>query len=203
MVVFLQGAPNKKLYRHYTIKTVSGQDDFASMEEVLDRRFRRWQSANEKAREPGGKLDQAFGLLPDLLIVDGGKGQLGRAAEVLEKYGLLHEVPLVGLAKGHEEIYRLSEKDPVILPRRSEGIYLLQRIRDEAHRFALRQHRTQRRRQGLASKLDAISGIGPARRKALIKAFGDLEGIRKAEVEELIAIPGVTRSLAERVKAEL
>jgi excinuclease ABC subunit C len=203
MVVFSQGAPNKKLYRRYTIKTVSGQDDFASMEEVLNRRFRRWHSSNEKAREPGGKLDQAFGLLPDLLIVDGGKGQLGRAAKVLEKYDLLQKVPLVGLAKGHEEIYRLGKTDPVILPRRSEGIYLLQRIRDEAHRFALRQHRTQRGRQGLASRLDDISGIGPARRKALIRAFGDLDGIRQAEIEELIAIPGVTRSLAERVKAEL
>ncbi|HEY42770.1 MAG TPA: excinuclease ABC subunit UvrC [Anaerolineae bacterium] len=203
MVVFSQGAPNKKLYRKYTIKTVSGQDDFASMEELLDRRFRRWQSSNEKAREPGGKLDQAFGLVPDLLIVDGGKGQLGRAAKVLDKYGLVEEVPLVGLAKGHEELYLLGELDPVILPRQSEGIYLLQRIRDEAHRFALKQHRTQRRHTGLASRLDSILGIGPARRKALLRTFGDLEGIRHAGVEELMAIPGVTKSLAERIKAEL
>jgi excinuclease ABC subunit C len=203
MVVFSQGAPDKKLYRKYTIKTVSGQDDFASMEELLNRRFRRWQSSNEKAREPGGKLDQAFGFLPDLLIVDGGKGQLGRAAKVLDTYGLVEEVPLVGLAKGHEELYQLGEPDPVILPRRSEGIYLLQRIRDEAHRFALKQHRTQRRQTGLVSRLDSISGIGPARRKALLRTFGDLEGIRQAGIEELMAIPGVTKSLAERIKAEL
>lgn len=203
MVIFSQGAPNKKLYRKYTIKTVTGQDDFASMEELLNRRFRRWQSSNEKASEPGGKLDQAFGLLPDLLIVDGGKGQLGRAAKVLDKYGLVEEVPLAGLAKGHEELYLLGELDPVILPRQSEGIYLLQRIRDEAHRFALRQHRTQRRHKSLASRLDSISGIGPARRKSLLRTFGDLEGIRQAKVEELMAIPGVTKSLAERVKAEL
>ena len=203
MVVFVQGAPNKSMYRRFTIKTVRGQDDFASMEEVLDRRFRRWQTANEQSKVPGGKLDQAFGLLPDLLIVDGGKGQLGRAMQVLEAYGLVGKVPLVGLAKSHEELYRVNEPDPVILPRRSEGLYLVQRIRDEAHRFALKQHHTQRRRQGLASRLDSISGIGPARRKALLRVFGDLEGIRQAKVEDLMAIPGVTRTLAERVKSEL
>jgi excinuclease ABC subunit C len=203
MVVFSQGVPDKKLYRKYTIKTVTGQDDFASMEELLNRRFRRWRSSNEKAKEPGGKLDQAFGLLPDLLIVDGGKGQLGRAAKVLDTYGVVEEVPLVGLAKGHEELYQHGDIDPVILPRQSEGIYLLQRIRDEAHRFALRQHRTQRRKKSLASRLDSIPGIGPARRKALLRTFGDLEGIRQAKVEELMAIPGVTKSLAERVKAEV
>ena len=123
--------------------------------------------------------------------------------QVLEAYGLVGKVPLVGLAKSHEELYRVNEPDPVILPRRSEGLYLVQRIRDEAHRFALKQHHTQRRRQGLASRLDSISGIGPARRKALLRVFGDLEGIRQAKVEDLMAIPGVTRTLAERVKSEL
>ncbi len=105
MVVFEQGAPNKKLYRKFTIKSVRGQDDFASMEEVLDRRFHRWSLAGEEARKPGGKLDAAFGRLPDLLIVDGGKGQLGRAVQVLEKHGLSGRVRLAGLAKGHEELY--------------------------------------------------------------------------------------------------
>lgn len=203
MVVFEQGAPSKRLYRKFSIKTVSGQDDFASMQEVLSRRFRRWKVSNEEAEKPGGKTDPAFGLLPDLLIVDGGKGQLGRAIQVLEEHGLEQKIPVVGLAKGHEELYRVGKRDPVILPRRSEGLYLVQRIRDEAHRFALKQHRSQRRRVGLASQLDKIPGIGPQRRKALIRVFGDLEGIRRAQVEDLMAIPGINRGLAERVKAEL
>jgi excinuclease ABC subunit C len=203
MVVFIQGAPAKSMYRKFTIKTVDGQDDFASMEEVLKRRFRRWQTANEHAQEVGVKLDQAFGLLPDLLIVDGGKGQLSRAANVLGEYDLRDKVPIVGLAKSHEELYTMERPDPLILARRSEGLYLVQRIRDEAHRFAVKQHRTQRRRQSLASRLDSISGIGPSRRKALIKVFGDLDGVRQAKVKDLMAVPGVSRDLAERIKAEL
>lgn len=203
MVVFEQGAPSKSLYRRFTIRDVQGQDDFASMEEVLQRRFRRWKIANEQAEKPGGKLDKAFGILPDLLVVDGGKGQLGRAAQVLEDYGVRARVPIIGLAKRFEEIHALDRSKPLVLPRRSEGLYLLQRIRDEAHRFALRQHKTQRRRMGLASQLDQIDGIGPIRRKALLEAFGDLEGIRKAQAEELAAVPGISLNLAERVKAEL
>jgi excinuclease ABC subunit C len=203
MVVFEQGVPSKQLYRRFTIRTVQGQDDFASMEEVLSRRFRRWQISVEEAAKPGGKLDRAFGLLPDLLIVDGGKGQLARAARVLEDFELREKVPVVGLAKSHEELYIVDEPDPTILPRRSEGLYLVQRIRDEAHRFAVKQHRVQRRRSGLASQLDGIAGIGPARRKALIRAFGDIESIRKASVEDLAAVRGINRDLAERLKAEL
>lgn len=203
MVVFEQGAPAKRLYRKFTIKTVHGQDDFASMEEVLERRFRRWALAQEEAAKPGGKLDPAWGMLPDLLLVDGGKGQLGRALLVLERHELRGRVPVVGLAKGHEELYLPERADPVVLPRRSEALYLVQRIRDEAHRFALGQHRVQRARRGLASRLDSIPGIGPGRRKALIRAFGDVEAIRRARLEELMSIPGISRELAERVKAEL
>ncbi len=168
MVVFEQGAPNKKLYRKFTIKSVHGQDDFASMEEVLDRRFRRWALASEEARKPGGKLDAAFGRLPDLLIVDGGKGQLGKAVQVLERHGLLERVRVAGLAKGHEELYLPGRVESLALERRSEGLYLIQRIRDEAHRFALGQHRVRRARAGIASQLDAIAGVGPRRRKALL-----------------------------------
>jgi excinuclease ABC subunit C len=203
MVVFEQGAPSKSLYRKFNIRSVRGQDDFASMEEVLDRRFRRWRIANEEAHKPGGKVDKAFGILPDLLIVDGGKGQLSRAAKVLESYELTEEVPIVGLAKSHEEIFQVGKADPVILPRNSQGLFLVQRIRDEAHRFALQQHRTRRRSKGLASTLDAIEGIGPARRKALLDQFGSLERIRQAELEELAAVPGLSRKLAERVKTAL
>ena len=203
MVVFEQGSPSKKLYRKFTIKTVHGQDDFASMEEVLDRRLHRWTLAREEARKPGGKLDPAFGRLPDLLIVDGGKGQLGRAMQVLERHGLTEQVRLAGLAKGHEELYLPGRTDSLVLERRSEGLYLIQRIRDEAHRFALGQHRAQRTKAGIASQLDAIPGIGPQRRKALLRTFGDLDRIRSAALDDLMGIQGITRDLAERIKAEL
>jgi excinuclease ABC subunit C len=203
MVVFEQGAPNKQYYRKFTIKTVKGQDDFASMEEVLNRRFRRWELANEEAQIPGGKIDPAFGLLPNLLIVDGGKGQLSRAIQVFQHYDLEAKIPVVGLAKKHEELYLPDRRDPILLPRQSQALFLVQRIRDEAHRFALKQHRTRRKKKGLASVLDSIKGIGPARRKALLKSFGDIDSIREADIEQLVQVPGITRSLAERVKAEL
>jgi len=203
MVVFEQGVPVKRLYRKFTIKTVEGQDDFASMEEVLRRRFRRWQIAQEEKAKPGGKLDQAFGLLPDLVIVDGGKGQLGRAVSVLADHELIERVPVAGLAKGHEELYLPDRPDSVVLPRRSEGLFLLQRLRDEAHRFAVGQHRVQRRVSTLTSQLDSVPGIGPARRKALLTTFGDIDGLRRADVTDLTAVPGISQELAERVKAAL
>ncbi len=203
MVVFEQGTPSKRLYRKFTINSVQGQDDFASMEEILQRRFRRWHIAREKAAEPGGKLDPAFGRLPNLLIVDGGKGQVGRAQAVLCEHDLDAQVPVAGLAKSHEELYLPGERDPVVLPRRSQALYLVQRVRDEAHRFALSHHRTRRRKVGLASQLDAIEGIGPARRKTLIKAFGDVKAIREADVDAIAALPGISLELAKRVKAEL
>jgi excinuclease ABC subunit C len=202
MVVFEQGAPQRQLFRKFTIKTVRGQDDFASMEEVLSRRFRRWQTALAKAEQPGGRLDRAFGLLPDLLIVDGGQGQLSRAVGVLKEFGL-QGIPVMGLAKAFEEVFLPGQAGPIVLDRRSEGLHLLQRVRDEAHRFALSQHRTQRRRTGLASQLDAIDGIGPARRRALIRAFGDIEKIRQASLDQLIKVPGLSKELAQRLKAEL
>lgn len=203
MVVFEQGVPNKRLYRKFTIRSVKGQDDFASMEEVLQRRFRRWRLAQEERKKPGAKLDQAFGLLPDLLLVDGGRGQLNRALSVLEAFDLQTEVPVAGLAKAHEELFLPNNPDPVVLERRSPGLFLVQRLRDEAHRFAVGQHRSQRRRSTLTSKLDSVRGIGPARRKALLTTFGDIDGLRQAAVEELTAIPGISQRLAERVKAAL
>ncbi|MDO9122637.1 MAG: excinuclease ABC subunit UvrC, partial [Anaerolineaceae bacterium] len=177
MVVFEQGTPSKGMYRHFNIKTVIGPDDFASMEEVLTRRFKRWQAAQEK-QLVGAKLDPSFAVLPDLLMVDGGKGQLGRAVKVLESFGLSERVPLVGLAKQQEELFRPHIERSIILPRHSQGLYLIQRVRDEAHRFAITAHRKARGKVGIASRLDAIPGVGPKRRRALLEKFGDINSIR-------------------------
>ena len=202
MVVFEQGVPAKKLYRRFNIASVSGPDDFASMEEVLTRRFRRWQAAQEQTA-PGEKKDPSFAILPDLLIVDGGKGQLGRAVSVLEKFDLLGKVPVVGLAKQQEELFRPGVSQSLLLPRHSQGLYLVQRIRDEAHRFAITAHRTRRTKLGLASRLDAIDGIGPARRKALLMKFGSLDAILQASLDELTSIKGITPEIAMALKSQL
>jgi excinuclease ABC subunit C len=203
MVVFEQGVPSKKHYRHFNIRSVEGPDDFASMEEMLARRFQRWQSAKEADEIPGKKVDPSFALLPDLLIVDGGKGQLSRAVAVLEKFDLQGKVPVVGLAKQNEEIFVPGKPYPILLPRHSQGLYLMQRVRDEAHRFAITSHRKQRTRQGMASRLDKVPGIGPARRNALLKRFGSVSDILAASVEELTVVPGITPKLAEAIKAHL
>lgn len=203
MVVFERGVPTKKYYRRFNIRSVSGPDDFASMEEVLNRRFNRWRSAQELVAKPGGKVDQAFSLLPDLLLIDGGKGQLSRAAAVLEKYNLTDQIPVAGLAKQHEEIFLPQRSDPINLPERSQGLFLLQRVRDEAHRFAITTHRRQRAKSGLASRLDSIPGVGPARRKALLMKFGSIEKICSASVDDLSSIPGISESLAFNIKSQL
>ncbi len=204
MVVFEQGVPSKKHYRRFNIQSVSGPDDFASMEEVLSRRFKRWQTLHEQIRQaPGTRVDESFSRLPDLLIVDGGKGQLGRAISVLEQYGLTDEVPVVGLAKQQEELFLPGRSDSILLPRHSQGLYLIQRIRDEAHRFAITAHRNKRTKLGLASRLETIPGIGPARRKALLIQFGSIEAIKQASIEELTRVPGITPELAESIKTGL
>jgi excinuclease ABC subunit C len=200
--VFEQGVPQKKHYRRFNIRSVSGQDDFASMEEVLRRRFRRWSAAKEEITL-GKKVDQAFAMLPDLLIVDGGKGQLGRAVEVLEDFELMDKVAVAGLAKQNEELYLPGRSRPVILARRSQGLYLVQRIRDEAHRFAITAHRRRRTKLGLASRLEAVPGVGPARRQSLLKHFGTIEAIRQAELGELMSVPGITEQIAAALKDEL
>jgi excinuclease ABC subunit C len=202
MVVFEQGVPNKKLYRRFNIKTVVGPDDFASMEEVLTRRFRRWDATHSEVF-PGQKTDPAFALLPDLLIVDGGKGQLGRAIKVLDQFGLGGKVPLAGQAKQQEELFLPDREHALMLPRHSQGLYLIQRIRDEAHRFAITAHRARRSKLGLASLLDAVPGIGPTRRKALLDRFGSLDNIRQANIEELVAVPGINEEIATALKTQL
>ncbi len=198
MVVFEQGVPNKKHYRRFNIQSVCGPDDFASMEEVLDRRFKRWQSTREQA-QVGEKRDESFSVLPDLLIVDGGKGQLSRAVQVLENHGLLDKVPVAGLAKQQEELFVPGRSLSLMLPRHSQGLYLLQRIRDEAHRFAITAHRARRTKIGMASQLDAIPGIGPSRRKALLGKFGSIDKIRGATVKELSEVPGINEDLARSI----
>jgi len=202
MVVFEQGTPSRGMYRHFNIKSVTGPDDFSSMEEVLTRRFKRWQSAQE-SQQVGAKPDPSFSVLPDLLIVDGGKGQLGRAVKVLAQFELSEKVPVMGLAKQQEEIFRPDAGDAIILPKHSQGLYLIQRVRDEAHRFAITAHRKARGKIGIASRLDAIPGIGPKRRKALLEKFGDIEGIKQAQVEALMEIPGITEGIARELKAGL
>ena len=203
MVVFTQGVPDKKLYRKFNIESVIGApDDFASMEEMLTRRFRRWRASQEaEAAGPGSQPDASFSFLPDLIIIDGGKGQLGRAVQVLEKFELLDKVPVVGLAKREEEIFFPNKSDSLLLPRHSQGLYLVQRIRDEAHRYGITAHRKKRQKIGMASQLDSIPGIGPARRKALLKHFGSVDKIREASIEDLKVI--VPEDTAQSIKAHL
>jgi excinuclease ABC subunit C len=203
MVVFEQGVPKKAMYRRFNIRTVVGPDDFASMEEVLTRRFHRWQASQEAGNRVGKKPDLAFSLLPDLLLVDGGKGQLSRAVKVLQDFNLLDRVPVAGLAKGEEELFIPGKFGSTYLERHSQGLYLIQRIRDEAHRFAITAHRKRREKQGLASRLDVIPGVGPARRKALLQKFGSIEGIKDAPPEEIAEIKGITLEMAQSIKVQL
>ncbi|NLG48690.1 MAG: excinuclease ABC subunit UvrC [Chloroflexi bacterium] len=196
MVVFTQGAPSKQDYRRFRVRTVEGPDDFASMGEVLRRRFQHARDAKDQ-RAVDGK-ENRWAIMPDLVIVDGGKGQLGAAMEAMRETGV-QDIPVAGLAKENEEIFLPHRSRPVILPRNSEGLYLLQRIRDEAHRFAITYHRNLRGKESVQSILDDIPGIGPRRRSALLKAFGSVDAIRQATVEQLAEVPGMNRTLAEAV----
>ncbi len=210
MVVFVQGAPLKKDYRRFNVKTVTN-DDYGAMKEVLSRRFQRYidskvgdrEDSTEALAQVGKKVDNSFAILPDLLIVDGGKGQLAMAIEVLKEFDLGHIVPVVGLAKREEEIFKPGETRSVMLPRRAEGFYLVQRVRDEAHRFANTGHRQRRAKAGVASILDSIPGVGPKRRKKLLARFGSLEGLRQATMEEIATVPGIPSHVAAAIKAGL
>jgi excinuclease ABC subunit C len=203
LVVFVKGVARKSDYRRFQIRTVAGSDDYASMREMLRRRFRRVGDAELHAADALGTKKSSWDLLPDLLMVDGGKGQLGVALEVLDEFGLREVVPAIGLAKQEEEVFVPGRSEPLRLPRSSEGLYLLQRIRDEAHRFAVSYHRQVRGRQTVISQLDGVPGIGARRRSALLRQFGSVEAIRAASVEELAAVPGMTRKAAEALKENL
>lgn len=210
MVVLAKGAPRKSDYRRFKIRTVEGADDYAMMQEVLRRRFRRLVARKEKKVSPTTKAEgphaapkaDAWTILPDLVIVDGGKGQLNAALEIMQELGVDH-IPVIGLAKQKEEIFKPGEPDPIVLPRDSQALFLVQRARDEAHRFALSYHRRLRRKQGVSSVLEEVPGIGPKRRQALLRTFGSVDEVRKASLEELLAVPGMTRPAAENLKAYL
>ena len=195
MVVFEDAKPKKSDYRKFAIKTVEGANDFASMNEVIGRRFKRLQA-------PDATGSAGWSAWPDLIIIDGGKGQLGAALAALHELKL-DNIPTVGLAKQNEELYLPDHKDPVMLPRDAQALYLVQRVRDEAHRFALTYHRQKRAAAGLRSSLDTIPGIGPKRKKALLTHFGSVKRIREASADEIAATPGMSRDVAERIKAAL
>jgi excinuclease ABC subunit C len=187
MVVFEDGLPRRGDYRKFEIKGVPGQDDFASMEEVLRRRFARLQA--EPAPRDGRKRSGRFAYPPSLVVVDGGRGQLGVAMNVLTDMGL--DIPAIGLAKRLEEIYLPGQPEPLQVPRSSEALFVLQHLRDEAHRFAITYHRTKRAKRAIRSVLDDIPGVGPARKKALLKQFGSVARLRAASPVEIGATPGV------------
>ncbi len=209
MVVFEDGLPRKSDYRRFAIRGVAGQDDVASVAEVVRRRFTRYLAERAEATDiefgPSGTANderKAFRYPPQLLLIDGGKPQVAAAEQALRDLGI-DDIAVAGLAKRLEEVWVPDQDDPVILSRRSQGLYLLQRIRDEAHRFAIAYHRQKRSRRLSASVVEDIPGVGPNRRKALMRAFGSLTRLRKATVEELAAVPGISADLAEAIHQHL
>lgn len=219
MVVFEDGLARKSEYRRFQIKGFEGQDDVRSMHEVISRRFRRYLQEREQTGEwavpeepdedqPGDGprtedgRPKRFAYPPQLLVVDGGQPQVAAARRALDELGI-DDVALCGLAKRLEEVWLPGEDDPVVLPRSSEGLYLLQRVRDEAHRFAIGYQRAKRSKRLTAGELDSVPGLGETRRQALLKHFGSLKKLRAATVDELCAVPGIGRRTAETVAAAL
>ena len=197
-VVMVDGKAANREYRHYRIKTVEGANDFASMYEVITRRLSHGldelAERREKGLDPqGGK----FSWLPDLILVDGGRGQLAAAREAMLAQGL--DIPMVGLAKRIEEIVLPDEEESILLDRHSPALHVLQRVRDESHRFAIIHHRTLRARASISSRLDGIPGVGEKRKKAILKHFKTVEALRAASLEEIEAVPGLPESVAGAV----
>ena len=195
MVVFDKGKPKPSHYRRFRIKTVSGVDDYAMLQEVLRRRFKHLKISDASAPD-------TWTILPDLVLIDGGKGQLNAALSVMHEVGA-GSVPTASLAKENEEIFVPQEAKPIILPRSSPGLQLLQRLRDEAHRFALGYHQKVRKRESFTSALDTIPGVGPKRKRTLLKQFGSVPAIKEASLEELAMTRGMTKSLARKIKEYL
>jgi len=200
MVVFEDGRPRNDHYRHFKIKFVPGPNDFAMLQEVLRRRLERLESAQR--REDADIVgDRSFTSRPDLILIDGGKGQLSAALEVLESVGYA-DIPTFALAKEREEIFAPGRAEPIVQEKNSPGMFLVQRIRDEAHRFAITHHRKVRSKKALTSPLDSVEGIGPTRKRALLRHFGSVQAIREAPVEDIVAL-GVPERLARRLKETL
>jgi excinuclease ABC subunit C len=197
MVVFDKGKPKPSHYRRFRIKTVSGADDYAMLQEVLGRRFKRSNLKSSDASTPN-----AWEVLPDLILIDGGKGQLNAILSVTHELGAGF-VPTASLAKENEEVFIPEQTEAIRLPYSSPGLQLLQRVRDEAHRFALGYHQKIRQKETFASALDTIPGIGPHRKHALLKQFGSVQAIREASTEELAATRGMSQSAARTIKEYL
>ncbi|MCS7207175.1 MAG: excinuclease ABC subunit UvrC [Dehalococcoidia bacterium] len=209
MVVFVHGKPHRAHYRRFKVRTVQGIDDYAMLREVLRRRFTRLAEAYRKAPHlfaPGNTPpdQEAWGIVPDLVVVDGGKGHLSVAQEVFLALGLSTDfIPLAALAKEREELFVPHAPEPILLPRGSQGLFLVQRLRDEAHRFAVSYHQRLRSKRQTSSVLDTVPGIGPKRKRLLLRTFGSLKAIKDAPVERIAALPGMTWALAQRLKESL
>jgi len=211
LVVFEDGIPRKSEYRRFALREAATQGDVASIAEVVRRRFSRYLKENTEdtavdpdrpGLDPETGRPRKFAYAPNLLVVDGAGPQATAAADVLSELGIT-DLAVVGLAKRLEEVWLPGDPDPVILPRTSDALYLLQRLRDEAHRFAIRYHREKRSKRMQVSALDGVPGLGQARRTALIKHFGSVRKLREARVEEIEAVPGFGRRTAEAVVAAL
>jgi excinuclease ABC subunit C len=200
MVVFEDGLPKRSDYRRFEIKGVPGQDDFASMEEMLRRRLARLGEERKRDTADSGK-PRKFAYPPALIVVDGGRGQLSVATRVLIESG--RDIPAIGLAKRLEEVYLPGQPEPLRIPRGSESLFVLQHIRDEAHRFAITYHRAKRDRRALASPLDEVPGIGPTRKRALLRRFGSLARLRQASVGEIRQTPGIGPEMARTIHDHL
>ncbi|TMC52993.1 MAG: excinuclease ABC subunit UvrC [Chloroflexi bacterium] len=200
MVVFEDGRPRNDHYRHFRIRYTPGPNDFAMLQEVLRRRLERLESA-QRREEADIVGDSSFTTRPDLILIDGGKGQLSAALEVMETAGYA-DIPTFALAKEREEIFAPGRAEPIVQERNSPGMFLVQRIRDEAHRFAITHHRKVRARKALTSPLDSVEGIGPARKRALLRHFGSVQAIREAPVDEIVKL-GIPERLAARLKETL
>ncbi|MGH2750245.1 MAG: excinuclease ABC subunit UvrC [Actinomycetota bacterium] len=196
MVVFEDGLPKRSDYRRFAIKWSQGQDDFANMGEVIRRRFQRYLEERNTGRDD--RATRKFAYPPNLVVIDGGKGQLNRAVEVMDELGV-DDVAVVALAKRMEEVFVPARPEPLVIPRGSESLYLLQHIRDEAHRFAVTYHRKRRGKRMTQSALDNIAGLGEVRRKKLLRHFGSVKRVREASLDELYEVQGVPKAVAEAV----
>ena len=205
MVVLEDGLPNKREYRRFKVKDVPGNDDYAAMEEVLTRRFKAYleerdQVSDTEALATGErKRSKRFAYPPQLLLVDGGKGQLGVAERVLKNLGLENEIPVASLAKRFEEVFIPGQSEPVEIPRGSEALFMLQRIRDEAHRFANSFHRELRDKRMVSSALDGIEGLGEARKKKITQAFGGVNAVKQASLDDLRSQSWLPEAVAQAI----